>query len=222
MQVAVILPIDETSIINTEVSDPIWDGYTSSPYYNNTVTSEEISIKENIKQPVLPWDELFFELEPIDDISIKTNSQTHKKTRINTPSNQSNVISTQASVKYHRNHHSYHSKPSSTLNCNCNQLNETILISSNSSVPSSPTSTNSKDSTNATLDKKKLNSLVKFSKKLYKKLKQPAHLLEEFDSIMDELNRILNDSLHQFKQASSQAKYIDANSESNANLSFVS
>lgn len=88
---------ETTNEANTDVSDPHWDGYTvttdpvfpptalrqpgnfllthtslfyqSSPFYSNSVTVEDICINEKVAhiQPILPWDELFFELEPIDD-----------------------------------------------------------------------------------------------------------------------------------------------------------
>ena len=67
-----ITPIDETSTTATDVSDPHWDGYTSSPYYSNSVTVENVYVNEKAR-PILPRDELFFELEPLDDISIKQN-----------------------------------------------------------------------------------------------------------------------------------------------------
>jgi hypothetical protein len=67
-----VTPIDETSTTATDVSDPHWDGYTSSPYYSNSVTVENVYVNEKAR-PILPWDELFFELEPLDDISIKQN-----------------------------------------------------------------------------------------------------------------------------------------------------
>ncbi len=35
-----------------------------------TIEEASTAIHENI-QPILPWDELFFELEPIEDLSIK-------------------------------------------------------------------------------------------------------------------------------------------------------
>ena len=64
---------------NTDASDPHWDGYTSSPFYSNSVTVDDIcnlndKPSSSHIQPILPWDELFFELEPIDDSSIKQNN----------------------------------------------------------------------------------------------------------------------------------------------------
>lgn len=72
-QVLLTVGVDETSTTNTDVSDPHWDGYTSSPYYSNSVTVEDICVIEKA-QPVLPWDELFFELDPIEDhVPVKLN-----------------------------------------------------------------------------------------------------------------------------------------------------
>lgn len=68
--------LDEmTSTINTDVS---WDGYTDSPFYSNSATAEDVDSEDNSKkiQPILPWDELFFELEPLDDLS--QNNVRHK------------------------------------------------------------------------------------------------------------------------------------------------
>jgi len=50
------------STVNTDVS---WDGYTETPFYKNSITTDNQNIKK--AQPVLPWDELFFELDPPDD-----------------------------------------------------------------------------------------------------------------------------------------------------------
>lgn len=76
--------IDETT--HTDVSDPHWDGYTSSPYYSNSVTVEDICLMEKTEQPlqqqqqqhqpqqqrlvepILPWDEIFFELDPFEEV----------------------------------------------------------------------------------------------------------------------------------------------------------
>jgi hypothetical protein len=74
----VVTPVlDEmASTLNSEVS---WDGYTESPYYSSSVVvaaataadDGELSDKADSKkiQPILPWDELFFELEPLDELS---------------------------------------------------------------------------------------------------------------------------------------------------------
>ncbi|RNA25325.1 hypothetical protein BpHYR1_025033 [Brachionus plicatilis] len=70
--VIVAAGVDETSTTNTDVSDPHWDGYTSSPFYSNSVTVEDFCFSDK-NQPVLPWDELFFELDPNEDIPHKQN-----------------------------------------------------------------------------------------------------------------------------------------------------
>lgn len=54
-----------TSTVNTDVS---WDGYTDSPFYSNSATAEDLCVGKKA-QPILPWDELFFELEPFDEMT---------------------------------------------------------------------------------------------------------------------------------------------------------
>lgn len=58
-------PDELASIINSDVS---WDGYNDSPYYSNSATNEDMCVNKKA-QPILPWDELFFELDPLDDLS---------------------------------------------------------------------------------------------------------------------------------------------------------
>jgi hypothetical protein len=36
---------------------------------NNSATDENQVYKSNEKEPILPWDELLFELDPLDEIS---------------------------------------------------------------------------------------------------------------------------------------------------------
>ena len=58
-------PDELASTINSDVS---WDGYNDSPYYSNSATNEDMCINKKT-QPILPWDELFFELDPLEDLS---------------------------------------------------------------------------------------------------------------------------------------------------------
>ena len=61
---------EEVNAVNTEMSDPHWDGYTSLPY--TSLVIDQACINEKT-QPILPWDELFFELEPLDEMPLKQN-----------------------------------------------------------------------------------------------------------------------------------------------------
>ena len=61
---------EEVNAVNTEMSDPHWDGYTSLPYTSLAIDHTCINEKA---QPILPWDELFFELEPLDEMPLKQN-----------------------------------------------------------------------------------------------------------------------------------------------------
>jgi len=95
---------------------------------------------------------------------------------------------------HHYNHHFHHHNHSQQTKINTN-LNETIRINQNNFADTPPSSSSPKSD-------KRLHSLLKFYKKLNKKLNKPKLLLDEFDSIMNEIDRILNDSNFQFKQAS--------------------
>jgi hypothetical protein len=62
-----IMRIQNDESVHTDVSEPHWDGYENSPYYSNLNQAE----RNKSIQAILPWDELFFELEPIEDTQIK-------------------------------------------------------------------------------------------------------------------------------------------------------
>ncbi|CAF0969654.1 unnamed protein product, partial [Brachionus calyciflorus] len=112
--------VDETSTTNTDISDPHWDGYTSSPFYSNSVTVEDVCLNEKT-QPILPWDELFFELDPIEDIPKKqnTNHYTTPKQRLRftrrasacvyqTNGNLNQKFNNQSTNNNHSHHHYYY------------------------------------------------------------------------------------------------------------------
>lgn len=99
---------------------------------------------------------------------------------------------------HHYNHHFHHNYLQQQSKINTN-LNETLRINQNNSTNTSPRS----DTSTSKKEDKKLQSLLKFYKKLNKKLKKSRILFDDFDSIMTDINKILNDSHFQFKQASS-------------------
>lgn len=101
--------------------------------------------------------------------------------------------------QYHYNHHYHHNHLQHQAPKIHTNLNETLRINQNSSSNTSPRS----DTSVSKIEDKKLHSLLKFYKKLNKKLKKSKILFDEFDSIMTDINKILHDSNFQFKQASS-------------------
>ena len=153
----------------------------------------------------------------------------YKKIRSSTTSTLSNATTTTASKRCssktissennrskqylnhypHRHHHHQHvhhhhiSSPNADADY---QSNETIL--SNTTSNTKRDSHDDHSLTDST-ENKKLCSLVKFYKKLSKKLRKATPLLNDFDEIMNEINRILNNSLYQFKQASKSLDAMD-------------
>lgn len=58
------------------MSDPHWDGYTSSTFYqqiNNNNNNSDYNYDHQCNEALLPWDDIFFELDSNDDFMQKFN-----------------------------------------------------------------------------------------------------------------------------------------------------
>jgi hypothetical protein len=65
---------DETYTTNTtDMSDPHWDGYTSTTFYQTINNDNYSNCDHQCNEALLPWDDIFFELDSNDDFIQKFN-----------------------------------------------------------------------------------------------------------------------------------------------------